>query len=311
MSEQVLRARFHDYRKPCIYMITITTTNRRSFLGDVVGDPLAPRRTRLAPRVKLSTVGEFVSKTIGHLKWKFPQISIPAWQIMPDHVHVLVHVKQELNFHFAVVVYDLINACNEWFREMMGEYGCDLLNHEFNDRILIRQGQLQAMIDYIHDNPRRFLVKRNTPDFFKITEFFWKEELLTAVGNLSLLKTPIRHHVRISRRNDETQIQKLVADYLDAAKKGVVLISPFVSPGEKLVKEKLLEAGLPMVVVLDNGFPPLFKPQGAYFDLCAQGKIVFVSPFPYSSSRIKPSKSRFEQMNLLAWRLADDKPVKT
>ena len=303
MSEQNQRAFFHDYRKPCIYMITIATEDRLPLLGEVIGNPYAPQRNKETPRVRLSDLGRNISKTLGHLKWKYPQISTPAWQIMPDHVHLMVYVKEELTFHCAAIIYNFIDECNTIYQlHPFNGHSC-LFSRSFNDRILSGKNQLQAMIDYIHDNPRRFLLKTHHPDFFRLWELQWNGEVLKVMGNLELLRHPQRIQVRISRRNNEIQLHQLTDRFLAAAREGAVLVSPFVSPGECMVKENALKEGLPMIKILDNGFPPFFKPYGKLFNFCAMGKLLLVSIFPYSSSRIMPTKERFEQMNLLAYRL--------
>jgi len=284
-------------------MITITTQNRLPLLGKVVGSPYAPKRTKDAPRVRLSDLGEVISKTLAHLSWKYPQISTPAWQIMPDHIHFLVYVKQELPFHFSSIVYNFIDESNQIYQSEPFNGQIDLFNRGYNDRILSGKNQLQAMIDYIHDNPRRFLLRKQNSDFFRVQNIEWRGEALQAVGNVNLLRHPWRLQVRVSRRNSEIQLHQLTEQFMSAAKAGAVLVSPFVSPGECLVKEKALESGFPLVMILDNGFPPFFKPYGRLFDFCALGKLLLVSMFPYSSSRITPTKQRFEQMNLLAYRL--------
>ena len=40
----------------------------------------------------------------------------------------------------------------------------------FHDRILFHKGQLDTLIHYIKDNPRRFVLKRTNPDLFKIRQ---------------------------------------------------------------------------------------------------------------------------------------------
>ncbi|MFZ4397200.1 MAG: hypothetical protein ACOYOU_16415 [Kiritimatiellia bacterium] len=46
------------------------------------------------------------------------------------------------------------------------------------------------------------------------------------------------------------------------AEHGAVLVSPCISPGEKEIARAALEAGRPLIVLLENGFAPLYKPRG-------------------------------------------------
>lgn len=305
MNDQHQRAYFNDYTQPRIYMITITTSGRKPLLGRIIGNPHNPHGTQNAPKVELTPLGWEISKEIAHIKWKHPQLTTPAWQIMPDHVHFILHVYQPLPTHLNDVIYSFIDKCNKHhFSINKSNDQSPLFEYTYHDRILSGKGQLQKMIDYIHDNPRRLLIKQLFQDYFMIKTINLDDEKLQAYGNLSLLRQSSKIQLRISRHNNEEQIQQLVDYYLELAKTGTILISPFISPGEKIVKEKVLEAGIPVVIILDNGIPPLYKPSGRLFEHCTQGKLLLISSFEYSASKIQPTKQRFEQMNMLALRLS-------
>ena len=46
-----------------------------------------------------------------------------------------------------------------------------------------------------------------------------------------------------------------------------------------------------------DGFPPLYKPSGVYFDLCAQGRLLVLSQFVYTGHREALSRERCLRMN--------------
>lgn len=304
MNNQHQRAYFNDYTQPRIYMITIATTGRKPLFGSITGNPDHPHGTPDAPKVKLSPLGYEVSRQIAHIKWSYSQLSTPAWQLMPDHVHFIINVKEKLTVHLNEVIYSFIDECNKLNHIINGTAQPPLFEYKYHDRILSGKGQLQKMIDYIHDNPRRLLIKQLFQDYFTVKNINLGKETLQAYGNLSLLRQSSIIQVRISRHNNEEQIRQLVEHYLELAKTGAILISPFISPGEKIVKEKALVAGVPVIIILDNGIPPLYKPSGKLFELCSQGKLLLLSPFEYCTMKIQPTKQRFEQMNLLALRIS-------
>lgn len=45
-----------------------------------------------------------------------------------------------------------------------------------------------------------------------------------------------------------------------------MLVSPCISPGEKQIAHAALDAGHPLIVLVENGFRPHYKPPGKYFD---------------------------------------------
>lgn len=78
-----------------------------------------------------------------------------------------------------------------------------LFAHGFNDRLLLRDGQLEHWKHYLQDNPRRLLMKREHPDLFRVQRgLVAAGQQFSAIGNRFLLDRPvIRYHCRpISNR---------------------------------------------------------------------------------------------------------------
>lgn len=66
----------------------------------------------------------------------------------------------------------------------------------------------------------------------------------------------------------------------------MVSITSAISEGEKIVAKRLRDAGMPLIVMLIDGFPPegsiherYFKPGGVYFDACAAGRLLLIEPY--------------------------------
>ena len=120
----------------------------------------------------------------------------------------------------------------------------------------------------------------------------------------ALLAAPQRLAVRVSRRLTAEQLEAEVARYMEAARRGVVLVSPAISPGEKRVMRQAFDQHLPTIVVLRNGFTPLSKPQGEQFDACAQGRLLMLSAWEHTNERVTLTASDCQQMNLMALELS-------
>ena len=71
-------------------------------------------------------------------------------------------------------------------------------------------------------------------------------------------------------------------DYMNgcvlAARQGTVMVSPFISPQEKQVKEVLLREQHPFIVLADNGFRDYYKPPSDLFEAVAAGRVLILSP---------------------------------
>lgn len=168
----------------------------------------------------------------------------------------------------------------------------------YHDRILFHKGQLDALVHYIKDNPRRFALKRANPELFKIRQHLQIAGMsFTAMGNIFLADYPQKAVVQCSRKLHQAEIDAKKADCLEEAVKGMVFVSAAISEGEKQICRAIREAGNPLVVLLEKGFPKpedpnykYFKPKGVYFEACAAGKLLL----------LEPEKELFEQAEIEA-----------
>ena len=176
----------------------------------------------------------------------------------------------------------------------------------YNDLILRSFEELPVWENYLRDNPRRLLLKRARPEWLR--PFFGLrigEQTYNGIGNRELLTAPVRMSVRVSRRLVGADLEREVERYLDAARHGAVLVSPAISPGEKLVMREAFDACLPMIVLMENGFTPLSKPKGEQFDACAQGRLLMLSPWDHHNEKHTITSVQCQQLNLMALRLCE------
>ena len=155
-----------------------------------------------------------------------------------------------------------------------------LFERGYNDRLLLREGQLQRWIDYLADNPRRLLAKREHPDLFRV--HFGLEaagHTFAALGNRFLLDHPYKLQVQCSRSLTPEQISATVEHYLAAARQGAVLVSPAISEGEKAIMRAALNAHLPLIFLSANSFTPFTKPGGEYTEACSRGDLLILAPW--------------------------------
>ena len=153
-------------------------------------------------------------------------------------------------------------------------------------RTLAHKGQLDAMIQYIHDNPRRAMLKQQNPDLFTLRRDTRVGELcFTSLGNLFLLDYPEKQPIICSRTLSEQQITAQQTDALYQAEKGCITVTAAISPGERQIARAVREAGAPLIILLKDGFPKAgdphekyYKPGGVYFEACAAGRLLLLEP---------------------------------
>ena len=88
------------------------------------------------------------------------------------------------------------------------------------------------------------------------------------------------------------------------ARHGVVLVSPAISPGEKMVMKAAQAAHYKVIKIVDNGFTPLSKPSGEDFDACARGDLLLISPFKHQNHRTGLTEQICYHLNALAVAIA-------
>ena len=279
-QNRILRAKWMDYRSPSIMMVTIVTTKRLPLLGKLQGE-----------NIILTELGQKVAEEIKRIPTYngAESIEIYSYVIMPDHVHILLHIHEHLPRHLGYYI--------RWFKKQCTYIGLALAvpsarNHsplfapDYHDSLLKGKNQLSHMVRYIQDNPRRLALKRANKDLFRIRQ---NQQIgtiqCTVLGNIFLIEHPLRQVLQCSRRLTQEQIDNLKADCLREAADGTVYVTAAISEGEKQIARALREAGFPLIILLEKGFPApddphynYFKPQGVYFEACAAGKLLLIEP---------------------------------
>lgn len=191
-----------------------------------------------------------------------------------------------------------------------GAKGPSLFAPGYNDSVLMGEGQLANMIRYVQQNPLRAMIKREHPDLFRIVrELHFGGHTFAAIGNHWLLEHPMRMQVRCHNNTTEANL-KLIAKqkeyFLLRGDKGGVVVSPCISPGEKEIARAALDAQHPLIVILENGFPPLYKPPGKYFDACAKGLLLMLAPWSYHTERRTITREQCLALNNFAFEICDE-----
>jgi REP element-mobilizing transposase RayT len=315
----------HDYCEPCFYMITIVTEPRRNCLS----------RLREDASLELSPLGEVVAEVWRRTNQKYEHVEACRYVVMPDHFHGILWVKERLKRPMGHIVKAFKRVATQECRSkglllqpdsskglllrpdsskgllLRPNHGpvsaaapaaeSSLWQEGFQDSILLRRGQLRNMTNYIIDNPRRLAAKLANPELFTVV---CQQEVAPGrrcpvIGNRFLLQHPLKRQIQISRRISEEAMAEKQEELLYAAAHGSVLVSPCISPGEKAIARAAMEAGYPLIVLLENGFKPHYKPPGRYFEACASGRLLMMAPFPHHSD--KRTITRDQCLTLNAW----------
>lgn len=170
-----------DYRGRAIYMVTVTAFEHRPLFGELVGG-------EARPEIRRSALGEVVARCWEELPTRYPGVRLLASVVMPDHFHGVLFVQKaqekplgamvgflkahttSLFFHGASAMAQATThgasapAQGSSAQGVLWPVACGgrrpIWAPGYHDRILFRRGQLERMVAYVRDNPRRLAVKR-------------------------------------------------------------------------------------------------------------------------------------------------------
>lgn len=180
-----------DYRRPAYYVITIVLADRREpKLGELVvrkpsagadgasrpdGDwvsivearALGLKPDEVEAKVVFTPLGKAIFDHFRRMGEFTPGLEPVYCAVMPDHLHLLVKVVQELKRPLGNAIGGFKTGCEKIYQRLGGEGR--LFAEGFVDEIVLKAGQLSAEFDYLVDNPRRLAIKRLFPELFRVS----------------------------------------------------------------------------------------------------------------------------------------------
>ena len=301
-----------------IYHVTITVPSREPLLGQLI----IPHNDPKQAYIQRTELGENIVEELVNLHTYYPETRILQYCLMPDHLHAIIHVTRPMDKTFNTVVRGFWQGAKKLGRahpsSISPEFNSGLTNEGFpfpifTERPFIRpmsrKGQLKTMIHYVQMNPQRLATKRTTP------ELFWVQDnieiagrIYKGVGCADLLQRaqymPV--HTRgtwienAEKHGDDKELRDYMNSCVLAARKGNVMVSPFISKYEQMVMMELLKEGLPFIYIADNGFRDYYKPQNSLFDAVARKQVLILSPWEYDPKMTRVSRARCIDMNNMA-----------
>lgn len=306
-----------------IYHVTLTIPSREPLLGTLVIPDNDPKQAY----IQRTELGESLVNEIFHMGSIHPQIRILQFCLMPDHLHMMLHVRKETSVSIRSIVRGFWQGAKRLGREYTfsidPEFNSgttkkvseDSLHHAFPIfteqpyiRPLSRYVQLQTMFDYIRMNPQRLATKRLKPGFFRVQDNIEiAGRIYSGVGNIDLLDkehySPVHvRHTMIDEamHGDDKRLRDYMDSCIDAARQGTVMVSPFIHEKEREVLYSVLADGGSVIYLANNGFGEYYKPSAGLFDAVAAGKLLILSPWPYDPKKHAISRAECVALNNMA-----------
>ena len=311
------RAEWQDYSGTGLYMITLCIDGRHPLFGHLEGIISAKRGQTDFPHIVLSPLGRTVLEgELPKIHRFYPQIEV--WQVamMPDHLHLLLYVAEPLpqGKRLGDIIRSFKGGCSRaWWGSSAAQETAlkstgttaapvpallsavkpaarraSLFEAGYHDRIIKRPGMLDIIKRYMNDNPLRALMRRQLPRLMeRRLHLHIGTQDYAAFGALFLLKRAEKEQVFFHRRDAATGLPTEQTDaykqererLLAEAREGVVLVSPAISRGEKIVIDAAIEEGLPVIHLQKEPLAQYWKPELRRFEACARGSLLIMAPW--------------------------------
>ena len=317
MSEgcQTRRMFGHDYAVPGTYEVTMVVADRRPVFGEIVG---TSRPGGEKPHLRPSLLGQAVLENEIHkIHHYYPMVDV--WQVclMPDHLHMIIRINEPLpkGKHLGIVIGAFKGGVSRaWWQldasvsaASAAEQRPPLFEPNYNDHILMRDGQLDNWKRYLRDNPLRYVMRREYPDLFqRALGITIGGTRYSAFGNMLLLRQPEKIQVFFHRRTggvptEETDFWRTESQRLiTAANSGDVLVTPGISECEKRIKNIALKQNLRLIHVQADAIGRYWKPERSRFEACANGTLLILAPWAEDMPAFASAYERFHYLNELA-----------
>ena len=316
------RKPWHDYHRKGTYMVTLVVEGRRPVLGK-----LTMSAGEQDTSVELTALGKAIrNEEVQKISAIYKMVEIWKLCIMPDHIHMIVRIKEDLpeGKHLGHIVAGFKGGCSRaWWRmdrpcadaqgvvaatDAQGVVAAgmpSIFERGYNDLILLNDSQLDNWKHYLDDNPRRLAIKRLHPDFFTTLNYIdiaeWHCQI---VGNRFLLDIPQKVAVIVHHAYSDKEYAEYKKEWLACGEAGGILVSAAIATREKEVMREAMNRGYRIILVRENGFPPLYKPSGESFDACSNGRLLQICPWEYHMERRIISREQCLMLNRLAEEIA-------
>ena len=145
------RLKNYDYSTDGYYFITICTHKKQKILCDIVGVGLCA-----LPYIKLTAIGETVKKSIEYINENNDNIFVDKYVIMPDHIHLLLSIKNNGTSWAPSPTNQLIPHVVSTFKRFCNkEIGSNIFQRSYYDHIIRNQNDYDEVWYYIDNRINR------------------------------------------------------------------------------------------------------------------------------------------------------------
>lgn len=148
----------YDYSSNGLYFVTICTKDRVQYLSEITteNDESIVGADIIRPIIRLTETGKILDFSINDIKNHYDNISVMKYCIMPDHVHLIITIMNEIfpeNGGRMISAPTLSTVIGSMKRFVSKKSGINLWQKSFHDHIIRNREELSQIWQYIDNNP--------------------------------------------------------------------------------------------------------------------------------------------------------------
>jgi len=270
-----VRVRGHDYHGRGYYFVTFGTFKRCRCLSRIEQG-----------QVVLEPAGKLLLEAWNKIAEEDPAYALRVTAVMPDHFHGLAIARNKPKYVIGTHVSRVKGRVLQAMRKHLNDRKLKLWDEGFYDYLSLDIKMLRAFENYIIDNPIRWQLRKDNPQWFRKQYALQHPRLPTdttwiAYGDATLLNHPCLVPVIVSTKISEKERDDQIAEILVLVKQGAIPVGGYISPGERKVAEEVVKMSRSRIIKLEPWGLKRYKPHGnVAARWMASGRTLILSGFP-------------------------------
>jgi REP element-mobilizing transposase RayT len=162
------RLRGYDYSRNGLYFITICTHQRECIFGEIIDGEM-----------RVNKIGQIVLETWNKLPYRFPDIQLDQFVVMPNHAHGIIHIVGAIHesplpnapmdhiqrrrmLLSKIIGYFKMNSAKQ-INLIRNTPAAPIWQRNYHDHIIRNERSLNIIRGYILQNPLQWDLDRNNP----------------------------------------------------------------------------------------------------------------------------------------------------